>query len=91
MNKPFLRFCLCALLLALGPASAEPGHGRGGPPPAARPDAPPEQDRLRQNEERQRQEAERRPPKLSPEERKELRQQIHEAGHDLYRQKRHQQ
>jgi len=32
--------------------------------------------------------AEHRPPKLSPEERKALRQQIHEVGHDLYPAKR---
>ena len=89
MNSLYRRLCLCALLFALGPATAEPQQGRSG---QVRPDAPPgEQSRQRNDEGRPPppQDGARRPPKLSPEERKELRQQIHEAGHDLYHPKRH--
>ena len=90
MNSLYRCLCLCALLFALGPATAEPQQGRSG---QVRPDAPPaEQGRLRNDEGRPpppQQDGARRPPKLSPEERKELRQQIHEAGHDLYHPKRH--
>ena len=42
----------------------------------------------RRSEDARQREEERRPPRLSPEERRALRQQIHEAGHDLYRPKR---
>ena len=42
----------------------------------------------RRSEEARQRDEERRPPRLSPEERRALRQQIHEAGHDLYRPKR---
>lgn len=89
MNLLYRRLCLCALVLALGPAAAEPQQGRGG---QAHPGAPPaEQTRPRNDEARpaQQQDGSRKPSKLSPEERKELRQQIHEAGHDLYHPKRH--
>ena len=41
----------------------------------------------RRPDEARHREDERRPPRLSPEERRALRQQIHEAGHDLYRPK----
>ncbi len=90
MNPLYRRLCLCAVVIALGPVSAEPQQGRAAP---VRPDSPPaEQGRQRNEEGRpaQQQEGTRRPSKLSPEERKELRQQIHEAGHDIYHQKRHQ-
>ena len=42
----------------------------------------------RRSEEARQRDEDRRPPRLSPEERRALRQQIHEAGHDLYRPKR---
>ena len=42
----------------------------------------------RRSEDARQREDERRLPRLSPEERRALRQQIHEAGHDLYRPKR---
>lgn len=86
MKPLYRRLCLCALILALGPVAAEPQQGRSG---QVRPDAAPaEQGRQRQEDARPPQQDGRRPPKLSPEERKELRQQIHEAGHDIYHPKR---
>ncbi len=73
---------LAALLLALAPAHAEPpGRSGEGRP---RPDAP-QGERARPEEGRRDDQGNRPPPRLSPEERRELRQQIHEAGHDLYR------
>ena len=88
MNQLYRHLSLCALLFALGPASAEPQQGRAG---QVRPE-PAQGEQGRRNDEGrppQQPDGGRRPPKLSPEERKELRQQIHEAGHDLYRPKRH--
>ncbi len=88
MNPLYRSLCLCVLALVLGPAAAEPQQGRPG---QTRPDAPPgEQGRQRNDDGRPpaQQDSGRRPSKLSPEERKELRQQIHEAGHDLYQPKR---
>ncbi len=81
---------LTALLLALGPAQAEPPQGRGEVRP--RPDAPQgeRRDEGRRDDGR-RDEQGNRPPKLSPEERRELRQQIHEAGHDVYHRPKRQQ
>lgn len=72
---------LTALLLVLGPAQAEPPPGRGDG--KARPEAP-QGERARNDEGRRDEHGSRPPPRLSPEERRELRQQIHEAGHDLY-------
>jgi hypothetical protein len=82
--------CLAGLAMAQ-PAPSRPGQGRqDAAPPAppaqqpnqrrddARPAAPPQPA----------QDAAQRSSRLSPEERKELRQQIHEAGHDLYPRKR---
>ena len=90
MNQLYRPLCLCALILALGPVSAEPQQGRAG---QVRPDAAQGEQGRRNDDGRpqspQQQESARRPSKLSPEERKELRQQIHEAGHDLYHPKRH--
>ncbi len=57
----------------------------------ARPERPPGaagSDQARRQDDSRQREGERRPPKLSPEERKALRQQIHEVGHDLYPAKR---
>ncbi len=71
--------CLCRLCAAAPPAQgsdARPGQERREPPAAER-----------KHEEGKPRDDERRPPKLSPEERRALRQQIHEAGHDLYRPK----
>lgn len=79
---------LCLLLAAAGSVLADPPQGQG----RSRPDAPPsEQERGRRDEVRdgrKHDEGERRPPKLSPEERRALRQQINEAGQDLYPPKR---
>ena len=79
--------CLAGLAMAQ-PAPSRPGQGRqDAAPPAqqpnqrrdeARPATPPQPA----------QDAAQRSSRLSPEERKELRQQIHEAGHDLYPRKR---
>ena len=79
--------CLVDLAMAQ-PAPSRPGQGRqDAAPPAqqpnqrrdeARPATPPQPA----------QDAAQRSSRLSPEERKELRQQIHEAGHDLYPRKR---
>jgi hypothetical protein len=79
--------CLAGLAMAQ-PAPSRPGQGRqDATPPAqqpnqrrddARPATPPQPA----------QDAAQRSSRLSPEERKELRQQIHEAGHDLYPRKR---
>ncbi len=79
--------CLVGLAMAQ-PAPSRPGQGRqDAAPPAqqpnqrrddARPATPPQPA----------QDAAQRSSRLSPEERKELRQQIHEAGHDLYPRKR---
>ena len=91
MNPLYSRLCAGALILALGSTFAEPQQGRAG---QVRPDATPaEQGKQRSDDSRPapQQDATRRPSKLSPEERKELRQQIHEAGHDLYHPKRPQQ
>ncbi len=65
--------------------AAPPAQGGEQRPSPDRPRDPPSGER-RQDDARHRDE-ERRPPRLSPEERRALRQQIHEAGHDLYRPK----
>ena len=79
--------CLAGLAMAQ-PAPSRPGQGRQDAAPPAqqpnqrrddgRPATPPQPA----------QDAAQRSSRLSPEERKELRQQIHEAGHDLYPRKR---
>ena len=78
---------LTALLLALGPAQAEPPQGRGegkSRQEAAQADRRDEARRDDGREGRRDEQGNRPPPRLSPEERRELRQQIHEAGHDVY-------
>lgn len=55
---------------------------------AVRPPAPSGTDQAKKQDDARQRDAERRPPKLSPEERKALRQQINEVGHDLYPAKR---
>lgn len=79
---------LCLLLAAAGSVLADPPQGQGRTRPEA---SPSEQDRGRRDEAREgrrQDDNQRRPPKLSPEERRELRQQINEAGQDLYPPKR---
>ncbi len=79
---------LCLLLVAAGSAIADLPQGQG----RSRPDAATsEPERVRRDEAREgrrQDDGERRPPKLSPEERRALRQQINEAGQDLYPPKR---
>jgi hypothetical protein len=65
--------------------AAPPAQGSEQRPAPDRPRDMPQGER-RSDEARHRDD-ERRPPRLSPEERRALRQQIHEAGHDLYRPK----
>jgi len=84
------RLILSSLLVLLGMAqpctAAAPSQGseqKSGPERAR--DLPAGE---RRSEETRQREEDRRPPRLSPEERRALRQQIHEAGHDLYRPKR---
>lgn len=88
MKRLIRLYSLCLMLAAAGPALADPSPGQARP----RPDAPPpEQERARRDEARdgrRLEEGERRPSKLSPEERRALRQQINEAGQNLYPPKR---
>ncbi len=87
--KRLTRTCLLCLLLACaGLASADPPPGQGRPRPDGSPAEPERVRRDEQREGRRPDEGERRPPKLSPEERRALRQQINEAGQDLYPPKR---
>ena len=79
----------CLVVLFGGPGlsvAAPPSQGNEQKPAPERARDQPAGER-RSEEARQRDE-DRRPPRLSPEERRALRQQIHEAGHDLYRPKR---
>lgn len=88
MNRLNRIVSLCLLLAAAGPALADPPPGQARPRPDG---SPSEQDRGRRDEYREgrrQEEGERRPPRLSPEERRALRQQINEAGQDLYPPKR---
>jgi hypothetical protein len=75
-------FCLALIThsaVALGQSPPPRGEGAGRPEaPASRDAARPEPARPRPEEQ------ERRASRLSPEERRELRQQIHEAGSDVY-------
>ena len=89
---------LVLLAGSVAPASAEPPYGPGRPEGRPRPDQQrADSDRsdggrgMRREEFRQYRddEGERRPQRLSPEERRELRQQINEAGRSLYPPKRH--
>ena len=72
------------LMGSLCQALAAPEQGGG----AARPPASTGNDQAKKQDDARQREAERRPPKLSPEERKALRQQINEVGQDLYPPKR---
>lgn len=72
--------------------TAQPGAGQGqtkkdAAPPAQQP-KPRREDGRPVTPQQPAQDAAQRSTRLSPEERKELRQQIHEAGHDLYPRKR---
>jgi hypothetical protein len=75
---------LTALLLALGPAQAEPPQGRGDARSRRDASAGGLREDVRREEGRWDEQGNRQQPRLSPEERRELRQQIHEAGHDVY-------
>ncbi len=90
MTHWFQRFCLCLLLAAAGPVLADPPQGAGRPQPEA---PSPDYERSQRDEARDgrsHERGERRPPRLSPEERRALRQQINEAGQDLYPSRRRQ-
>ena len=94
MKVLILRLTVIALLSAcMGSALADPPEGRG--ERRGRQDRQPseriEPDRGSRNYDGRsggQEESERKPPRLSPEERKALRQQINEAGHDIYQPKR---
>jgi hypothetical protein len=94
MTRLTRTFSLCLLLAAAGSALADPPQGNGR---ARYEGSSPEQERGRRDDARDMRDArdarradegERRPSKLSPEERRALRQQINEAGQDLYPPKR---
>ncbi len=76
--------CLTALLLVLGPAYAESSQGRTEGKARQESAQGERRDEGRRDEARRDEKGERPQPRLSPEERRELRQQIHEAGHDVY-------
>ena len=88
LMKSLLPWLCVALLLLQGAAlAAPPGQGAEQRPRPERPPEPSAPDRhVRPDDARHRDDAHR-PSRLSPEERKALRQQIHEATHDLYRPK----
>ncbi len=91
MKHCFPLVCLCTLLAGAGTALADPQPGSAGRPPSE--GTPAEYERAQRDDARdgrQQERGERRPPRLSPEERKALRQQINEAGQDLYPSRRRQ-
>ena len=75
---------LTTLLLVWAPAQAEPPQGRGDARARRDASAGERREDVRREEGRRDEQGTRQPPRLSPEERRELRQQIHEAGHDVY-------
>ena len=83
------RLITCGLSLLLSAQglsfAAPPAQGGEQRPAPERPREAPAGER--RSEDARHRDEERRPPRLSPEERRALRQQIHEAGHDLYRPK----
>ena len=95
MNKRFfplylLATCCLASVVMAQPAPSRQGSGQGrqdAAPPAQQPNQRRDDGRPA-TPAQPAQDAAQRSSRLSPEERKELRQQIHEAGHDLYPRKR---
>ena len=79
--------CLSVLLFAQSHVLAAPQQGADQRSPPKRPSDPVTPDRVNRPEDARHRDDERRPPRMSPEERKALRQQIHDASHDLYRPK----
>jgi hypothetical protein len=71
-----------------GQALSAPEQGGDARPRPERPKGSNANDQSGKQDDARQRDAESRPPKLSPEERKALRQQIHEVGHDLYPAKR---
>ena len=93
MKKRFLPLYLLATCYLAGLAMAQPAPSR--PAPGRQDAAPPAQQPKQRSDDgrsaapaQPAQDASQRSSRLSPEERKELRQQIHEAGTDLYPRKR---
>ena len=90
MKFLLLRLCFFLLLSSIGMASvfAEPaqdrGENRGRTERGVNPADQERNARNTQDGKNTQDEAARKPPRLSPEERKALRQQINEAGHDIY-------
>jgi hypothetical protein len=86
----FLNILVFIALMAAsqGQALAAPEQSGDGRPRPERPKGSNANDQAGKQDDSRQRDAEPRPPKLSPEERKALRQQIHEVGHDLYPAKR---
>jgi len=81
--------CLAGLAIAQSsPSRPAPGQGRQDAAPPAQQPKQRSDDARPVTPSQPSQDANQRSSRLSPEERKELRQQIHEAGHDLYPRKR---
>ena len=81
--------CLAGLVMAQSaPSRPAPGQGRQDAAPPAQQPKQRSDDGRPATPSQPPQDAAQRSSRLSPEERKELRQQIHEAGHDLYPRKR---
>ena len=87
--KPLNILVFVALMAgSQGQALSAPEQGAEARPRPERPKGSNATDQSGKQDDARQRDAEHRPPKLSPEERKALRQQIHEVGHDLYPAKR---
>ncbi|MFZ9440779.1 MAG: hypothetical protein ACO260_10860 [Hylemonella sp.] len=87
--KPLNILVFIALMAgSQGQALSAPEQGGDARPRPERPKGSNATDQSGKQDDARQRDAEHRPPKLSPEERKALRQQIHEVGHDLYPAKR---
>jgi len=87
--KPLNILVFIALMAgSQGKALSAPERGGDARPRPERPKGSNATDQSGKQDDARQRDAEHRPPKLSPEERKALRQQIHEVGHDLYPAKR---
>ena len=87
--KPLNILVFVALMAgSQGQALSAPEQGGDARPRPERPKGSNATDQSGKQDDARQRDAEHRPPKLSPEERKALRQQIHEVGHDLYPAKR---
>ena len=87
--KPLNILVFVALMAgSQGQALSAPEQGGDARPRPERPKGSNANDQSGKQDDARQRDAEHRPPKLSPEERKALRQQIHEVGHDLYPAKR---